>query len=48
VGTLIQVGRGKITPEQVQTIIAAKSRQKAGASVPGHGLFLAKIEYPGL
>lgn len=46
VGTLIEVGRGKIEPSDLQQIITQKSRQKAGASVPGHGLFLAKIEYP--
>ena len=46
VGTCIEVGRGKITSEDFKNIIKSKSRQKAGASVPGHGLYLAKIEYP--
>lgn len=46
VGTCIEVGRGKISPEQFNEVIVSKSRQNAGASVPGHGLFLAKIEYP--
>ena len=46
VGTCIEVGRGKLTPSGFKEVIAAKSRQKAGASVPGHGLFLAKVVYP--
>ncbi|MFT4754565.1 MAG: tRNA pseudouridine38-40 synthase, partial [Salibacteraceae bacterium] len=46
VGTCIEVGKGKIMPLEMKTIIEQKSRQKAGASVPGHGLFLAKINYP--
>ncbi|MGB0805308.1 MAG: tRNA pseudouridine(38-40) synthase TruA [Salibacteraceae bacterium] len=46
VGTCIQVGRGKLSREGFKEIIDSKSRQNAGASVPGHGLFLAKIRYP--
>ena len=46
VGTTIDVGKGKISPEEFKLIIAAKDRQKAGTSVPAQGLFLAKIEYP--
>ena len=46
VGTCVEVGRGKITQSEFKDIIKSKSRQKAGASVPGHGLFLAKIKYP--
>jgi tRNA pseudouridine38-40 synthase len=46
VGTSVNVGKGKITPKDFNEIIAAKSRQKAGASVPAHGLFLVGIGYP--
>ena len=46
VGTTIDVGKGKISPEEFKLIIEAKDRQKAGTSVPAQGLFLAKIEYP--
>jgi len=46
VGTTIEVGKGKKTVEDFGVVIESKSRQNAGASVPGHGLFLAKIEYP--
>lgn len=46
VGTTIEVGRGKLTVDGFQDVIASKSRQKAGVSVPAHGLFLAKVIYP--
>ncbi len=46
VGTLLEVGRGRLLPEEVKTIIEAKDRSKAGFSVPAKGLFLERIEYP--
>jgi len=46
VGTLINVGLEKITVEDLQAIIASKNRSEAGYSVPAHGLYLTKIEYP--
>ena len=46
VGTMMQVGRGKITLEQFKEIIEARDCTKADFSVPGHGLFLQKVEYP--
>jgi tRNA pseudouridine38-40 synthase len=46
VGTLIEVGRGKISIEQFREIIEKKDRCSAGFSVPAHGLFLTGIEYP--
>ncbi len=46
VGTLLEVGKGKITPEQVHDIICGKDRALAGTSAPSQGLFLAKIDYP--
>ena len=45
VGTMIDVGRGKITLEQFREIIEQKDRCKAGISVPAHGLFLMDISY---
>ena len=45
VGTLIDVGVGKITPEDMKIILAKKDRQAASISVPAEGLFLWKIEY---
>ncbi|OYU84720.1 MAG: tRNA pseudouridine(38-40) synthase TruA [Flavobacterium sp. BFFFF2] len=46
VGTLYEVGRGKLTPEQFQDILVSKNRSEAGFSAPAQGLFLTQIEYP--
>lgn len=45
VGTMIEVGRGKRTPESIATLITSGTRSDAGESVPGHALFLSKVEY---
>ena len=45
VGTLLEVGRGKRTPESVSALLEAHDRCAAGESVPGHALFLSGIEY---
>ncbi len=46
VGTLLEVGTGKFSKEDVKKIIESKNRSKAGVSVPAHGLYLTKVEYP--
>ena len=46
VGTLFEVGRGKMTQVQLADIIAAKDRCKAGHSAPAEGLSLVEIKYP--
>lgn len=46
VGTLLQAGRGRLDEDGFRQIIAAKNRRVAGESVPGHPLFLEKVEYP--
>ena len=46
VGTLINVGSGKMEIEELNTIIKSKNRMHAGASAPAHALYLSKIEYP--
>ncbi len=46
VGTMINIGLGKLKPEDLHQIIASKDRGKAGFSVPAHGLYLVNIEYP--
>lgn len=46
VGTLVDVGRGKITVEQFCEIIEKKNRCSAGTSMPGNALFLWHVEYP--
>lgn len=44
-GTLMEVGRGHIAPEEVKTILEAKDRQAAGPTAPACGLTLAKYEF---
>ncbi len=46
VGTLLDVGNGKISMKQFQDIIRSKDRKRAGANVPPHGLYLMKVKYP--
>ena len=46
VGTLFEVGYGKITTDDFCRIIEAKDRGRAGTSAPAQALFLDKIEYP--
>ena len=45
VGTLVEVGRGRLSPEDIRRIIEAKDRCSAGESVPAKGLFLVDIKY---
>ena len=45
VGTLIDIGRGKIKPEEIVNIIKSKDRKKAGETMPAHGLYLCKVSY---
>jgi len=46
VGTMLQVGKGKINTEQFCEIIEKKNRGEAGDSVPACGLYLQKVVYP--
>ena len=45
VGTMIDVGRGRLTIEEFCKVIEGKRRTEAGESMPGNALFLEKIEY---
>ena len=45
VGSLIEVGRGKQSPEWIAELIEKGTRSEAGESVPGHALFLSKVLY---
>ena len=45
VGTLLDVGEGRINLKQLTTIIESKSRKEAGRSVPAHGLYLIEVNY---
>lgn len=44
-GTLMEVGQGKRSPEDVQTILEAKDRAAAGPTAPAHGLTLIRYEF---
>lgn len=46
VGTLVEVGRGKLDPAQFGTILGAGDRRQAGPNAPPHGLILTGVEYP--
>jgi len=45
VGTLVDIGLGKIKPNDINQILEAKDRQAASTSVPAHGLYLWEVEY---
>ncbi len=45
VGTLVEVGRGKADPAELESILEAKDRRIAGPTAPANGLFLEKIIY---
>ncbi|MFV0366078.1 MAG: tRNA pseudouridine(38-40) synthase TruA [Mangrovibacterium sp.] len=45
VGTLVEVGEGRLSLEDFRKVIEAKDRGRAGKSVPAQGLFLAEVGY---
>jgi len=45
VGTMLEVGRGNLRPEEIPGILAARSRSAAGPTAPARGLFLHSVEY---
>jgi tRNA pseudouridine38-40 synthase len=48
VGSLIEVGRGRQTVDWFDRAIASRDRASAGPTAPPHGLFLVRVEYPGV
>ena len=42
-GTLVDIGRNKISAEEITNILQSRSRQTAGKTLPGKGLFLYKL-----
>ncbi|MCX5896353.1 MAG: tRNA pseudouridine(38-40) synthase TruA, partial [Proteobacteria bacterium] len=44
-GTLVDAGKGKMSPEELKNILARKDRTLAGITAPPQGLFLKKIYY---
>ena len=45
VGTLVNVGLGKIEPKYINDILKAKERAKASEKAPAHGLCLLELNY---
>ena len=46
VGTLMNVGYGRMSVEEISTLIESRDRNQAGKAAPAKGLFLSRIEYP--
>jgi len=46
VGTLMEVGKGKLSLDEFDLIIKSKNRQSAGMAAPSRGLFLQEVNYP--
>lgn len=45
-GTLVEVGRGRLAPEAMPEILAARDRAAAAQTAPAHGLYLVHVHYP--
>jgi tRNA pseudouridine38-40 synthase len=45
VGTLVEVGRGALVPEDISRILGARDRSAAGPTAPAKGLFLTHVDY---
>lgn len=45
VGTVVEVGRGRIAPEQMRAILQEKNRKAGGMTAPANGLFLDNVGY---
>lgn len=45
VGTMVEIGTGKMPPEQLRQVIESKNRNAAGTSAPAHGLYLVDVGY---
>lgn len=45
VGTLLEVGRGRLAPADIPTLFEARDRSRSGPTAPPHGLFMESVEY---
>jgi tRNA pseudouridine38-40 synthase len=45
VGTMLDVGRGRLRVDEIPGILAARDRAAAGPTAPAQGLFLCSVEY---
>jgi tRNA pseudouridine38-40 synthase len=44
-GTLVEIGRGRRTPDDLSVLLASRDRARAAATAPAHGLVLWQIDY---
>lgn len=45
VGTLVEIGRGRMNPSEACDILSSRERQRAGPCAPPHGLYLVRVDY---
>ena len=45
VGTLLEIGRGKLSPADIETLYELKDRSKSGPTVPPQGLFMVRVDH---
>jgi tRNA pseudouridine38-40 synthase len=45
VGTLLDVGRGRLAPDDIDKLYVLKDRSKSGPTVPAHGLCMVSVEH---
>jgi tRNA pseudouridine38-40 synthase len=45
VGTLVEVGRGRLDPAGIAAVLEARDRARAGPTAPPHGLYLVEVTY---
>jgi len=45
VGTLLEVGRGKLVPADIEKLYKLKDRSKSGPTVPAQGLFMVRVDH---
>jgi tRNA pseudouridine38-40 synthase len=46
VGTLIDVGKGRLSPDDIPQIFELRDRSRSGPTVPPEGLYLVALDYP--
>lgn len=46
VGTLLEVGKGRLSPADIPALFEARERSRSGPTVPPDGLYLVSLEYP--
>ena len=44
-GTLVMVGRGKMSPDEFEKVLLRRDRAQSGPTAPAHGLFLREVKY---